>query len=467
MLHRKIFPHNDKEIQEISMKKYLIPFSVVLLTLIAYGCSKHKAVNNAVNEAGQQTKEKCKTMYKSTMMPKEISSTPGKDSMGMEMVPFQVCEQTSQGKSFAPGTVQISSRLQQQYGVTIGTVEYRQLSFSLRNSAIIKYDETRLKDINIRFSGWIQRLYANYTGMMIYKGKPLFSIYSPELVSAEQEYLLVLNNPYSANNRELVHAAEQKLRLWNITDRQIEEIKKAGRAFDTLLFYAPFTGYVIEKHIVQGQHVDSGERLFRIADLSDVWAMIDVYENQIPFVHLGQRVSIEIQSLPGQVINGRIDYIYPYLDNDTRTVKARVVVPNPGYRIKPDMYGYAVIHDNIGKRLSVPSDAVMNTGTRQVVFVDMGDGYFEPRTVKLGEHVDNYYVVLSGLEPGDRVVTNPVFLIDAESNLNEASGAMGSMPGMNMGGSNSEGRHEESSKPEQKQKETPSNQQNSMPGMKM
>ncbi len=414
-------------------------------------------------------------MYKSTMMPKEVSSKPGKDSMGMDMVPFQVCEQTGQGKGLAPGTVQISSRLQQMYGVTLGTVENRDLKFSVRNDAIIKYDETKLKDINIRFSGWIQKLHADYTGMMVYEGQPLFTIYSPELVSAEQEYLLVVNNPYTSSNKELIRAADQKLRLWNITNKQIAEIKRAGKAYDTLSFYAPFTGYVIEKHVVQGQHVDAGQTLFRIADLSDVWAMVDVYESQIPFVHTGQPVQLHLQSIPGQTIKGRIDYVYPYLDNDTRTVKARVVVPNPGYKIKPDMYGSVLIQDTIGEKLAVPSDAVMNTGTRQVVFVYRGDGYFEPHTVKLGEHADKYYVVLSGLKAGDRVVTNPVFLIDAESNLSEASGAMGSMPGMDMGNQKeiqnskfkTQKETQDSKTTEKKKKSAPSDQDNSMPGMKM
>ena len=452
------------------MKHYFIILGIAFVALTAYGCSKHKTQGNAANGQIRQNKEKCKTMYKSTMMPKEVSSTPGKDSMGMEMVPFQVCEQTEKEKSFAPGTVQISSRLRQMYGVTLGAVKNRKLAFSVRNDAIIRYDETRLKDINIRFSGYIQKLYADYKGMMVYKGQPLFAIYSPELLSAEQEYLLVVNNPYSANNRELVHAAEQKLRLWNITGRQIQEIKKAGRAYDTLSFYAPFTGYIIEKHVIQGQHVDAGQTLFRIADLSDVWAMVDIYESQIPFVRTGQQVSLQLLSFPGKEIKGRIDYIYPYLDNGTRTVKARVVISNPGYTIKPDMYGSAVIHDDIGEKLAVPADAVMNTGTRQVVFVDRGDGYFEPHTVKLGEHVDRYYVVISGLESGDRVVTNPVFLIDAESNLNEASGAIGSMPGMDRGGQketqDSKLKIQDSNTAGKKQ--APQKQQdNSMPGMKM
>jgi Barrel-sandwich domain of CusB or HlyD membrane-fusion len=455
------------------MKKNLIILGLALLTVTTYGCSKNKAENNAAIGSTQQAKKNCKTIYKSTMMPKETSSTPGKDSMGMDMVPFQVFGQTEQGKPLAPGTVQISPRLQQVYGVTFGTIENRELKFSVRNDAIIKYDETRLKDVNIRFSGWLQTLQADYTGMMVYKGQTLFTIYSPELVSAEQEYLLVVNNPYSANNKEFVHAAEQKLRLWNINDKQIEEIKKAGKAFDTLSYHAPFTGYIIEKHVLQGQHVDAGQTLFTIADLSDVWAMVDVYENQLPFVHTGQRVSLELQSFPGQTIKGRIDYIYPYLNNDSRTVKARLVIHNPGYRIKPDMYGYAAIEDNIGEKLAVPSDAVMNTGTRQVVFVYRGDGYFEPHTVKLGIQTDNYYEVISGLSEGEQVVTNPVFLIDAESNLKEAIGAMGSMPGMDMGDqketqdSKLKTQNPTASEKKQKQETAPSNQDNTMPGMKM
>ncbi len=449
------------------MRRYLIISGIVFLVLTAYGCSKHNTMGNAANGQVQQTKENCRTMYKSTMMPKEISSTPGKDSMGMEMVPFKVCEQTEGGKPLASGTVQISSRLQQMYGITLGVVEQKDLKTTMHNPVIIKYNETKLKDINIRFSGWIQKLYADYTGIMVYKNQPLFTIYSPELVSAEQEYLLVAKNPYSANNKELVSAAEQKLRLWNITDSQIAEIKRAGKAFDTLSFYAPFTGYVIEKHVLQGQHVDAGQTLFTIADLNDVWAMVDVYDNQIPFVHRGQQISLELQSFPGETIKSSIDYVYPYLNNDTRTVKARAVISNSGYRIKPDMYGYADINVELGERLAVPADAVMNTGTKQVVFVYQGDGYFEPRTIKIGEHADKYYVVLSGLESGDRVVTNPVFLIDAESNINEASGAMGSMPGMDMSGTKPESTQEESKPAERKEEPAPSNQNNSMPGMKM
>ncbi len=454
------------------MKRYFIILGITFVALSAYGCSKHKATGStAANGQVQLVKEKCKTMYKSTMMPKEISSTPGKDSMGMEMVPFKVCEQTGQEQPHAPGTVRISSRIQQMEGVTLATVTTRDLVFSVRNDAIITYDETRLKDINIRFSGWIQKLYADFTGMMVRKGQPLFTIYSPELVSAEQEYLLVAGNPYSAGSTALVHAAEQKLRLWNITGAQIQEIRKAGKAPDTLPYCAPFTGYIIRKHVVQGQHVTAGQTLFELADLSHVWAMVDIYENQVPFVHIGQQVSIRLQAFPGQVFQGRIDYIYPYLDNETRTVKARVVLPNPGNAIKPDMFGSAVIRDNIGTKLAVPSDAVMNTGTRQVVFVDRGDGYFEPHTVQLGEHADRYYVVLSGLDAGDRVVTNPVFLIDAESNLNEASGAMGSMPGMDMGQKketqNSRVKIQKSEPQEQERHNAPSKQDNSMPGMKM
>ena len=453
------------------MKKYAGIVGMAVLTLTLFGCSKHTAAGGPAGGRAQQGKENCKTMYKSTMMPKEVSSTPGKDSMGMEMVPFKVCEQPGGEKPHAPGTVRISSQLQQRYGVTLGTVKLRDLTFSVRNVAIIGYDETRLKDVTIRFSGWIQTLYADYSGMMVRKGQPLFTIYSPELVSAEQEYLLVINNPYSAGNKDLVHAAEQKLRLWNITGAQIHQIRKAGKASDTLPFSAPFTGFIIRKHVVQGQHVDAGQTLFELADLSHVWAMVDIYENQVPFVHTGQKVSLQLQAFPGKEIHGRIDFIYPYLDNDTRTVKARVVVPNPGNAIKPDMYGTAVIRDNLGPNLSVPSDAVMNTGTRQVVFVDTGDGYFEPHNVQLGEHADGYYVVLSGLDAGDRVVTNPVFLIDAESNLNEVSGAMSSMPGMNMGqkkeNQNSKVKIQKSENPEQKQDSAPSNQDNSMPGMKM
>ncbi len=453
------------------MRKYLIIFSMTLLALTAYGCSKHTTPGTAATGQAQQAPENCTTLYKSTMMPKEISTSPGKDSMGMEMVPFKKCEQVGGEKPHAPGTVRISARLQQRYGVTLGTVKNRDLTFSVRNDAIITYNETRIKDINIKFSGWIQRLFADYTGMMVYQGQPLFTIYSPELVSAEQEYLLVAGSPSTAGGSELVRAAEQKLRLWNITASQIERIRKAGKAFKTLSYYAPFTGFIIEKHVVQGQHVDAGQTLFRIAGLSDVWAMVDIYENQIPFVHAGQQVSLQIQAFPGNDIRGRIDYIYPYLNNDTRTVKARVVIPNPGYIIKPGMYGTAVIKDVIGTRLSVPSAAVMNTGTRQVVFVDKGDGYFEPHTVQLGEHADGFSVVVSGLDAGDRVVTNPVFLIDAESNLNEVSGAMGSMPGMNKTkqkeNQDSKVKMQQSEHPEQRQGNAPSNQDNSMPGMKM
>ena len=377
---------------------------------------------------------KKKTMYRSTMMPNEVSDKPGKDSMGMEMVPFEVDEGGEVSEVAGRVAVQISPERQQLIGVAFGQVEVRPLHHLLRSVAKIAYDETKIVDVNTKFPGWVEKLDVDFEGKPVRKGSPLFSIYSPELVAAQEEYLLALKAdnlfapaqgiPAGAAGNPLLEGAKKRLLLWDISEAQIERLEQTQTPLRTMVFSAPFTGYVIEKNVLRGQYVMPGETLYRLADISTIWVLADVYEYELPLVSEGQTVTVELPYLPGESLTGKITYIYPYLADMTRTAKVRVELPNRDFRLKPDMYGTISIHLDLGARLSVPSSAVLDSGTRRLVFIDRGEGYLEPREVKLGIKAGDFYEVTAGLKDGEKVVTSANFLIDSESLLNAAVKAL-------------------------------------------
>jgi len=362
------------------------------------------------------------------MHPEYVSDKPGNCPIcGMTLVPVEE-EKHEEMAEMPAGTVRISPEIQQKIGVTFGTVEFRPLEKKIRAAARIAYDESRMKDINTKFPGWVESLKVDFTGRMTRKGEPLFSIYSPELVSAQEEYLLALKardlsqgQPgFAANSETLLDAARRRLAYWDLTEEQIKELEKSRQTVKTMTFYAPFTGFVIEKNVVQGKFVMAGESLYRIADISSVWLLADLYEQEIPFVSVGQEVLIELPFFPGESFSGKISYIYPYLENMTRTVKARVTLPNRDFRLKPEMFGYAEIKIPLGSKLSLPESAILDSGTRKIVFVDRGNGYLEARDVHLGVRADGYFEVLHGIKEGERVVTSANFLVDSESKLKSA-----------------------------------------------
>jgi len=427
----------------------------------------------------KQEKE-AKTLYHCPMHPNYISDKPGECPIcGMTLVPIE--EEKKTAEAMPEGMVEISPKKQQLLGVTFGQVELRELHRMISAYGRLTYDETRLASVTTKFSGWVEALYVDYTGKLVRKGQPLFSIYSPDLIAAQEEYLLALrarktlglaqknhhpsqeragegpggnqteakqaqvtqaesnlshnikieeiksnSNPAQANLRsalnfgEVVEAAKRRLLLWDISEEQIAELEKTGKPFRALTIYSPVTGFVIEKNVVQGKYVMAGETIFSLADISRLWLFADIYERDLPFISVGTEVTVEIASFPAEIFTGKISHIFPYIQNETRTVKVRVEFPNPNFRLKPEMYGRIKLHLPLGRKLALPEEAVIDTGERKIVFVVHEGRHFEPREVQLGAKADEYYEVLAGLEEGEQVVTSAQFLIDSESRLKAA-----------------------------------------------
>jgi Cu(I)/Ag(I) efflux system membrane fusion protein len=327
--------------------------------------------------------------------------------------------------------VEIPLDKQQLLGVKTVAVSFRQIGKVIRTVGRVEYDERKLATVNMKYEGWIEKLYADYTGMQVKKGQPLAEVYSPELLATQQEFLNTLRWAKSSSaakegevagmlNRDaeaIIDAARLRLRLWDITDEQIRSIEETGKAVRTVTLVSPADGTVVQKNAVQGMRVMPGEKLFDIADLSSVWIISDIYENELPLINAGETARITLSSLPGREFSAKIEFVYPTLSGDARTVKVRLTVPNPGGRLKPQMFTNVEIKAGMGKRLAVPDDAVLDTGTRQIVYVDKGEGYFEPRQVKLGLRADGYREVLSGLRNGEKVARSATFLIDSEAQL--------------------------------------------------
>jgi membrane fusion protein, copper/silver efflux system len=378
----------------------------------------------------EKQKEK-KIMYKSTMNPGEISDKPGKDSMGMELIPFETGgnEEITTPSGLAPVTVPKEKRTI--IGLTFEGVKKRDIKKEIQTSVKIVPDETRQFKVTTKVNGWVEKLFVNQTGQYVSKGNPLMSIYSPELLSAQQEYLSTLNakqklsgnadTDISGSMDEIEKAVRERLRLLDVSDSQIEHIKNSGKVERELTLYSPASGYVMEKMIIQGQKIMMNDALMTVVDLSSVWGEIDLHETDLPYVRIGMTAEITLSYWQEKTFRGRISFLNPFLDPDTRVLKARVEIPNHGLILKPNMYGNARLTYNLGKKLSVSDQAVMQTGDRSYVFIE-GTGYLiVPYEVKLGiRSGDGYYEVLSGLKGGEKVVTSANFLIDSESSLKSA-----------------------------------------------
>jgi membrane fusion protein, copper/silver efflux system len=368
---------------------------------------------------------KKKTMYRSTMAPNEVSDKPGKDSMGMDMVPFEVEESGAVAEVGGRIQVKISSQRQQLIGIKTAPVRSQSIHKLIKAVGRVDYAEPNISIVNLKFDGWVEKLAVNSTGRAVRKGEPLFDIYSPELVAAQQEYLIALKAGASfGDTSSVLKSAREKLRLWGFTDNQAEELGRTGEFKKTVTVYAPGSGIVIEKDVVRGQKVMAGEALFKIADLSRVWILGEVYEYELPFIRNGQEVKVSLSYYPGESFQGKITYIYPYLKPETRTNQIRIEVGNPGLKLKPEMFANLEVDVDYGIRLTVPSDAVLDAGDTRIVFVAKGDGYFEPREIKLGVKGQDLYEVLAGLSDGENVVTSANFLIDSESSLKAALSRM-------------------------------------------
>ena len=375
---------------------------------------------------------------------KEMKQEAKKVDDEMKGLTMESLQKEGKMEEVTPGTVQISPERQQLIGVKIGAVEFKPLEKVIRTVGRVDYDEKRLVTISPKIGGWIEDLYVDFTGRFVQQGEPLLTLYSPELVSTQEEYLLALRakkdlikSPFpevAGSGNSLAESARRRLKLWDINDDQIKALEESGQPRKTLTLYSPFSGIVLEKVAYKGMNVMPGMALFKLADLSVVWLYADIYEYELPFIRLGQQAAIQLSYLPGEVFTGKAIYIYPYLDPNTRTAKVRFEFPNPYGKLKPEMYANVEIKVHLGRKLTVPEGAIIDTGIRQLAIIDKGSGYFEPREVKVGAKVDNYYEVIRGLKAGERVVTSANFLIDSESRLKEAVGAMAGMPGMEHAG---------------------------------
>ncbi|UCE82185.1 MAG: efflux RND transporter periplasmic adaptor subunit, partial [Deltaproteobacteria bacterium] len=296
----------------------------------------------------------------------------------------------------------------------------------------IRTDETKLYEINTKFAGWIEKLYVEFEGEVVRKGQPLFDIYSPELVSAQEEYLLALRQYENLSSsaypsirqgaERLLQASRTRLLYWDHTDKQIREIEQTGKTRKTVTIHSPASGVVVIRKATQGRYFKPGTRMYKIADLSTVWVDVEIYEYDLPWIHQGMTAEMELPYAPGKRFHGKVLYIYPYLNPQTRTAKLRLEFPNPNYELKLDMYANVYLKSTIAEEsLVVPQEAVIRSGDRNLVFVSLGEGRFQPREVKLGlEGNENEYQVLEGLREGENIVVSAQFMLDSESHLREA-----------------------------------------------
>ncbi|MGD8316727.1 MAG: efflux RND transporter periplasmic adaptor subunit [Myxococcales bacterium] len=356
--------------------------------------------------------------YTCPMHPSVRQSSPGQCPIcGMELTPVT-------REDLETGTVVVDEVRRQQIGVRTERAEPRELSRHIRAVGQVKIDETLLADVNLRMSGWIQKLFVDETGQRVKKGQTLFTLYSPELYAAEREYLTAVRRTREEGSEALVElagASEQRLRLLGMSDSQIRELKRRGKAWEYVPVPSPATGYVIDKDIVEGGRVEAGTRVYRIADLSRVWIDADVFESDLPEVRVNQQVLVELSYVPGETFEGRVGYIYPTIVGATRTARIRVALKNPSLVLKPDMYANVEIKVDLGERLAIPDSAVIYTGPRRLVFVDLGEGRLRPQEIEVGARADGYVEVTRGLQPGDLVVTSGNFLIAAESRIRSAT----------------------------------------------
>lgn len=359
-----------------------------------------------------------------TKAPMPGMATDEKKQAGKSGMPSE-----GKGTSLPPGSIQLSADRQQLLGVVLTPVEKRAMTRETRTVGRVEYDERRLAFVNTKFAGWIERLDVDFTGVFVQKGQTLMAIYSPELVSAQEEYLLALRAaralPAGSNtSRDLLDATRRRLLSWDIREDHIKELDVTGKTRRTLDIHSPISGYVIEKMALQGLKVEPGMNLYKIADISRVWIDAAIYEYEVPLIKLGQEAAVDLSYAPGEILRGKVSYIYPYLDEKTRTVRVRLEFPNPHAALKPGMYADVVLKAEGGEALAVPQTAVLDTGSRKLVFVSRGDGRFDPREIKTGYLASGYYQVLEGLKPGEKVVTSANFLIDSESQLSTAVGQM-------------------------------------------
>jgi membrane fusion protein, copper/silver efflux system len=365
----------------------------------------------------------------SAAAPAETSGTRGASVQNSGQA--QTSGMTQQEAKLVP--IQLSPQRLQSIGVKSGVVRIEPVVDDIRTVGNVAVDERLVSYVQLRFSGWIQKVFVNSTYQYVRKGEPLFTIYSPDLVTTEQEYLIAKRNQnvlasstvpgVAAGAVSLFGAAQERLRQWQVPAREIDRLGKTGRVSRELTIDSPASGYVTEYNAIPQLYAQPQTRLYTMANLSTVWVIAEFYQDQIAGISPGDPATVTVDSFPGEAFRGRVDFVYPNVDMTTRTVKVRLVFPNPGVRLKPGMFVNVDVKRSMGREMVIPASGVFQTGTQSIVFVDHGGGYLEPRTVTVGSQVGDNYIVLKGLKPGERVVSSANFLIDSESQLQAALGS--------------------------------------------
>lgn len=371
--------------------------------------------------------------YRDPMNPKVTSPTFRKDEMGMDYLP--VYEDEAAGEA-APvkgqATVEIDPARQQLIGLTTAEATVGPVGGGWRTVGRVAVDETRVRHVNVKVPGFVERIYVNFVGKPVRRGDPLFALYSPELLAAQQEYLLALRTrgsllrggPLATDGEDLVQAARRKLALWDVPESEIERLERTGEPTKTLTFSSPVSGVVTRKDVVEGAKLEAGAMPYEIVDLSTVWILADVYERELRYVKEGMPATLTLNAFPSREFKGQVLFVDPLMEPQTRTVKVRLAFANPGGDLRPEMFGEVVLHGTPREGLRIPQDAVLDSGTEKIVFVALGAGKLQPREVHLGASGDGTVEVTSGLSPGERVVTRANFLVDSESKLRAALAEM-------------------------------------------
>jgi RND family efflux transporter MFP subunit len=396
------------------------------------------AAGATVAGAGGAAKTRKVLYYRNPMGLPDTSPTPKKDQMGMDYIPVYENEDEEASQPGSANQIRISTEKIQRLGVKTEPATMRLLGKTVRAAGRVEPDERRVYAISPKFEGYVERLHVNVTGQPVAKGQPLFEVYSPELVSAQREYAIAAQGVEAmraaggdaqASMQQLAQSSLARLRNWDLSPEQIDTLVKTGEARRTVTFRSPATGIITEKKALQGMRFMPGEMLYQVTDLSSVWVLADVFEQDIGLIKSGTRASVKINAYPDKVFEGRITYVYPTLTADTRTVPVRVELANPGRLLKPAMFTQVEMQVGGSKKvLTVPDSAVIDSGTRRIVLVQAREGRFEAREVQLGARSDDHVEVRDGVKEGEQVVVAANFLIDAESNLKAAISGLAAAP---------------------------------------
>lgn len=421
------------------MKKIIISILILALLATAGYFAWTKWIHPTNDKTTTENADSGIDYYHCGMHPQIKSDKPGSCPIcGMTLTPVYKNKGNSE-----KGIVQVDPAMVQNIGVKTEIVTKRKLTHTIRTTGRIDYDETKQTIITTKFSGYIEKLYVDYTGKPVQQGQPLFEIYSPDLVAAQQEYLQAIrysgtmksanDSIVSSGANDLLQSTKKKLLFWDISPEQIKELEQTGNIKKTLTIYSPFSGVIIEKNIFDGMQIQEGMSLLKLADISKMWVYADVYENELSWVKVGENANIELPDKAEKTLQGKIDYIYPYLQDQTRTARVRISFPNENQSLKKDMYVTVnIIPITSINVIAVPEQSVIHSGKRDIVVMSLDEGKFMSMEVKLGALSDGYYEVKEGLKEGDIIVTSSQFLIDSESNLKAGTSSMNNMPGMKM-----------------------------------